>query len=439
MLRYDEKTGRIIQRVVGMRGMNTLAPRRALQEGEATYTSNVRVRSGKVVPGKVSTDVEAFASFAPTQVIYYMFEAQFDPPELVILGTTKAWIQSAGNPVERTPSVAFTGGATALWHGYTMMTEGFPIVVVNNSGVDVPHYYDPAQRTLAYETGDDGTGDIPDVGDTVTGAAGSVGIITAITKDSGEWVDGDAAGTLTLKQCSGDWADEEVLTFEDGETAAAAAASALRPFLPLTNAPNMRCMIGWLGCLFGGNVLPGNNWLHNRIQWSDYQDITAYSGATSGFYDLDDEGDPIKRFGLFRGNIMPILRRESIYIAMPTGDPGDPIACQPFAKRGIAAPNSLQMLEEEYLFLGDDDIYMLSTRALERVGGRVRTDLFRDIDESNLQYAWSFLDRRTKEYYLITTMQDATQRAWIFNYEDGQWATQLFTGYTSLVTWRADA
>jgi len=424
MLRYDEKTGRIIQRVVGMQGMNTLAPRRSLQEGEATYTDGVRVRSGKVVPGKESTGTEAFETFAPGQNILHMFEAQFETPELVILGSTKCWMQSSGNPVERTPAAPFTGDATALWHGHTMMTEGFPVVVVNNSGVDLPHYYDPAQRTLAYDTGDDGTGDIPDVGDTVTGGNGSVGIITAISIDSGSFAGGDAAGTLTLKQCSGDWVNNESLTFEDGETALAADASARRAFLPLSNAPNMRAMIGWLGCLFGGDVLPGNNWLNNRIQWSDYQDIT--------------EGDPIRRFGLFRGNIMAVLRRDTVYIAYPTGDPGDPITCQPFARRGILAPNSLQMLEEEYLFLGDDDIYMLSTRALERVGGRVRTDLFRDADESNLQYAWSFLDKRTKEYYLLTVMEDATLRAWIYNYEDGQWASQDLTGYTSLAIWRED-
>lgn len=439
MLRYDEKTGRIIQRVVGLKGMNTLAPRRALQEGEATYTDAIRVRSGKVVPGKVSTGVEAFDTFAPGENIQHMFEAQFDTPTLVLLGLTKAYTQTSGNPVVRTPASPFTGDATALWHGHTMLTEGFPVVIVNNSGVDVPHYYDPARRTLSYDTGDDGTGDIPDVGDTVTGGTGSaVGVITAITVATGSFAGGDAAGVLTLKQCSGDWVDDEVLTFEDGETGKAAADSALRPFLPLSNAPNARCMIGWLGCLFTGNVLPGNNWLFNRIQWSDYQDITAWSGATSGYYDLSDEGDPIKRLGLFRGNIMPIIRRDSVYVAYPTGDPGDPIVAQPFAKRGIVAPNSLQMLEEEYLFLGDDDIYMLSTRTLDRVGGRVRTDLFKDVDESALPYAWSFLDRRTKDYYLITTMQDGTQRAWIFNYEDGQWASQDYTGYTAMVIWKED-
>jgi len=64
--------------------------------------------------------------------------------------------------------------------------------------------------------------------------------------------------------------------------------------------------------------------------------------------------------------------------------------------------------------------------------------LFRDADEAKLEYAWSFLDRRTKEYYLMTEMKDATLRAWIFNYEDRQWATQDVTGYTALSIWRED-
>ena len=334
-------------------GQNSLQPSRQLQPGEATYTLNVRVRSGKVVPCKVIA-AEAFGT-QPTENIRHFLTYQLTDPYLVMLGTQKVWVQQSGAPVDKSPTPAFSS-STTLWHGFTMLHNGAPVVIVNNRGIDVPHYWD-----------------------------GGAGV-----------------------------------------------------FIVVPNAPNARAYTGYLGRLFGGNVDVTGTWYPNRFKWSVDGDITDWTGAGSGWYDLKDEGDPIQTFALLRGNINFVLRRNSIYVLTPTADPDDPVGDQPFARRGIVAPNSLQVLEQEFLFLGDDDIYLCSTSGLSRVGSRVRLDLFGGALESDLANSWSFLDKRTKEYYLVTKMDDATYRGWIYNYEDNTWATQVLTGYTALGAWRKD-
>jgi hypothetical protein len=78
-------------------------------------------------------------------------------------------------------------------------------------------------RVLTYDTGAKGTGDTPDVGDTVTGnASGATGKIKVIpAADSGTWAGGDAAGDLILTTVTGTFVDNEALSFTDGETAVA--------------------------------------------------------------------------------------------------------------------------------------------------------------------------------------------------------------------------
>lgn len=339
--------------MVGLQGQNTLRPARELQPNEATYTNNVRVRSGNVVPCKTA-NAEAFGS-QPDENIKHFVTYQLTDPYLILLGTTKVWVQQSGNPVAKTPATPFSA-TTKLWHGFTMLHSGAPVMIVNNRGIDVPHYWD-----------------------------GGAGL-----------------------------------------------------FIVVGNAPNARVFTGYLGRLFGGNVDVSGTWYPNRFKWSVDGNITDWTGTGSGWWDLKDEGDPIAAFAIVRSYIAFTLRRDSIYVLTPTSDPESPITDQPFARRGIIAPNSVQVLEQEFLFLGHDDVYMCNMSGLQRVGGRIRRDLFSGVDESKIDLAWSFVDKREKEYYLVTDMADSTLRGWIWNYEDNTWATQDLTGYTALTTWRKD-
>lgn len=79
-------------------------------------------------------------------------------------------------------------------------------------------------RVLAYTIGSNASGgDTPDVDDTVTGGtSGATGKIKVMPDPTtGAWDDDDAVGTIILTTVKGTFADTEVLTFTDKETAKA--------------------------------------------------------------------------------------------------------------------------------------------------------------------------------------------------------------------------
>ena len=73
---------------------------------------------------------------------------------------------------------------------------------------------------LIYDTGAAGGGDIPDVGDAVTGgASGATGKIMSMTIATGTFAGNNATGVIQLGSTTGCFNDDETLAFTDGETA----------------------------------------------------------------------------------------------------------------------------------------------------------------------------------------------------------------------------
>lgn len=94
--------------------------------------------------------------------------------------------------------------------------------LLGNSGFGVWSQSDAAKglASLIYNTGDDGTGDIPDVGDACTGDdSGATGKIISMTIATGTFAGGNATGVITLGAVTGCFNDNEALSFTDGETA----------------------------------------------------------------------------------------------------------------------------------------------------------------------------------------------------------------------------
>ena len=94
--------------------------------------------------------------------------------------------------------------------------------LIGNSGFGLWSQSDAAKglASLTYDTGDDGTGDIPDVGDACTGDdSGATGKIISMTIATGTFAGGNATGVITLGAVTGCFNDNEALSFTDGETA----------------------------------------------------------------------------------------------------------------------------------------------------------------------------------------------------------------------------
>lgn len=94
--------------------------------------------------------------------------------------------------------------------------------LLTNSGFGVWSQSDAAKgiAALTYDTGSAGGGDIPDVGDAVTGgASGATGKIMSMTIATGTFAGNNATGVIQLGSTTGCFNDDEALAFTDGETA----------------------------------------------------------------------------------------------------------------------------------------------------------------------------------------------------------------------------
>jgi len=277
---------------------------------------------------------------------------------IILLGTTRCWVKSTGLPVEKTPAVPFASVPDPQWHGLSMMTGTTQVVVVNNSGVDKPHYWD-----------------------------GGAGV-----------------------------------------------------FAEITAAPKCKAITGWLGRLVCGAVYDtgAGTWYLNRLVTSKLDDITDFTDDTAVVQDLRDQGDVIQRFSVMQDNVLRIYRNRSIYFAYPTDDPYAPMQLPTFfTGRGLQAPSSLQKIGTFDIYLGEDDVYAFEAEPTG-IGWPIRKELFALADPSRLQYAWSFVDATSKQYYLVVDLLDGTTRAYIYNYEERTWAQQDITGYTILASWYED-
>jgi len=123
-------------------GMNVAQPLRTLTDGEASYILGCLSSYGHLLPGfEASTQqyapAGAWAGF--TQNIRHMFRYYGATDTLVLLGNTKIWVQTTGVPIEKTPAIALT--TTTRWKGRTLVDANLPVAVINNYGLDVPHYW----------------------------------------------------------------------------------------------------------------------------------------------------------------------------------------------------------------------------------------------------------------------------------------------------------
>lgn len=137
----DQVKGRLTHYVPGLGGgINLSAVLRTLQGGQTPHQMNVRSRSEGVVPVRVPNGTFEFST---DEAIRYAFVYDADVSLwLVMLGTTKCWVTDGGAPVEKTPTVPFTSATDIIWFGHTVISEGVPVAIVNNGGLDSPHYWD---------------------------------------------------------------------------------------------------------------------------------------------------------------------------------------------------------------------------------------------------------------------------------------------------------
>ena len=195
------------------------------------------------------------------------------------------------------------------------------------------------------------------------------------------------------------------------------------------NAPLAKTCLGYRGRLLLGNVYSSSEteWLPYRLQWSAINDLTTWESGTAGFYDFIESTDEVLAFISLPEDVLLVLRSESLWVGYPTGDAYDPLSLRLLARIGLATARSVQSFGAGGVFLGVDDVYMVTPEGPKAVGAPVRDQILSGIEEA---VVWSFIDVKEKLYYLVVD-----DIAWIYNYEEDAWSRQEMENITCLGVW----
>lgn len=176
------------------------------------------------------------------------------------------------------------------------------------------------------------------------------------------------------------------------------------------------------------NLVEGGSQQQQRIRWSVIAltngNTNDWSATGSGALDLRNDRWAITGLWLQQGRIF-IGKERSILTLLPTGNSLNAYAYDVLVQdgRGLFAPRSLIQYDNYVAFLTHDDFILFDGVNFTRIGGPIRTNLFRRLN-------YDALDR-------ITTVVDASNRRvgwglpldgnvypseiWWLHMEDGHW------------------
>jgi len=149
---FDQETARLYYRSYSLPGgMNQASPKPNVPPEAATEMSGCLTALGHVIPGfKQSTEMWAgHVSEIPRYIFTYFGYTE----TLVLLCNTKAYIVTTADAVDKTPATPFTTQTYSIWRGQTLLHANTPVAVVNNYGINVPHYYDGGSGLFVPVTG----------------------------------------------------------------------------------------------------------------------------------------------------------------------------------------------------------------------------------------------------------------------------------------------
>jgi hypothetical protein len=214
-----------------------------------------------------------------------------------------------------------------------------------------------------------------------------------------------------------------------------------------------RTIVHYLNRLCLGNVeertsITQAEWYLNRIRFAKEASVSEWNVRTAGFVDLFDHGNAIMRMGVVGVKDLFVFRDKSVDRVAPHPDAlhvMKDVGVQ--TTHGIWSPGSLQKVyatprasdprfrlidEESFIYLGRDDFYRIDLSTCESIGQPIRREFFNAVNDGLLAQAWSFQDSADKKYYFVCRLKDATQHAWIYDWEEKTWSRQDFSDYSTV-------
>ena len=244
--------------------------------------------------------------------------------------------------------------------------------------------YDPLGGTLGYWTTDP-TKKINQAL-SVTYSTGTVsvasGTLQTLTGSGTTWVTGPSWVGKTVEVTVGGFAYKDTIA----SVASTTSLTLSNPgFIPICSGASYRiltyagidfvpaCCCGFMGRAWTGYTYDATDGeRRQRIRWSALADVTDFSISVN-YVDLPFTSTPLLRL-LPLGDTLIAYFGDCIYMGMPTNNPLLPLQFQRVETGGVglAGPKAVISWLGAHFFVGQDDVYMLTTQGIDRIGSPVQ-------------------------------------------------------------------
>jgi hypothetical protein len=181
--------------------------------------------------------------------------------------------------------------------------------------------------------------------------------------------------------------------------------------------------------LFVGNLIEATDGARRqRIRWSSATNIRDFSESTA-YIDLPyTQGSIVRLIPL--ENMLVVYMTDAIYVGTPANNPYLPVVFQRVetGNIGLVGMKAITRFLNGHFFVGQDDIYIMTSRGPERIGAPIigrtikesgfRERLYVAPDVENDRVVFGF----NKGHELMTEL-------WAFNYKTQAWSYDIFDTY----------
>lgn len=293
--------------------------------------------------------------------------------------------------------------------------------------------YDPLGGTLGYWTTDPKKR--PYLTAAVTYSTGTVSVAAAslqtLTGSGTTWVTGSSWVGKTVEVTVGGVAYLDTIAAVASTTSLTLANPGLIPvctgatYRILTysgTAVTPACCCGFMGRAWIGytwDTVDGE--CRQRIRWSSIQDSSDFSIETN-WLDLPFTATPLKRL-VPLGEALVAYFGDAVYIGFPTNNPLIPLQFQKVETGGIGLTGSKAVMSwlGVHFFVGQDDVYMLSTNGIQRIGTPIQKESIKLCQKSEFIRVQAD-PYRTRILFGFPGAEEYTDRVWSYEYKSKAWS-----------------
>jgi len=190
-----------------------------------------------------------------------------------------------------------------------------------------------------------------------------------------------------------------------------------------------RCIEVFQDRIFVGHTIEATDGLRRqRIRWSTATNSRDFSDSTA-YIDL-----PYTQGGIVRlvrlGNTLVAYFDDAIFLGMPTNNPNLPVVFQRVetGNVGLVGMKAVASFLEGHFFIGQDDIYLMTTAGPERIGAPIVERTIRESEHKERTYV-TIDPSNDRVVFGFTKARTIMEELWSFQYKSKGWSYTAFETY----------